>query len=146
MPTRSRIPASIAYRAVGTSAIFPACITGTFSFCLISPMSSKCGADAMPMIGIMRVKRASESMEPPSALITSTPPSIMSCATVNSSPGLRPFSRSSSKLIRALITKSSGTAARMALMTSSGYRIRFSCEPPNSSVRLFQNGVIKESR
>ncbi len=55
-----------------------------------------------------------------------------------------PPSTQSTDEMRVLIGLSFGQAARTALNTSSGNRMRFSSEPPYSSVRLFEAGEMKD--
>ena len=52
IPTRSSSPSRMAWRAVATSLIRLACITGTPTARLISPANSRCGATGVPIGGM----------------------------------------------------------------------------------------------
>ena len=63
-----------------------------------------------------------------------------------SAPSIPPSTQSVAEM-RTDMGRSCGQTSRMARKTSSGKRRRFSSEPPYSSVRRFESGVMKpESR
>ena len=75
MPTRSTSPSRRANRAVATSEMREACITGTSTARLISPANSRCGADGVPIDGITFASVASLSIVPRMTLRKSMPSS-----------------------------------------------------------------------
>src|ERR1700724_1699074 len=75
--------------------------------------------------------------------ITSAPAFLKKRATSAASSGVRPPGTQSCAEMRTLIGKLSGHTARMAEKTSTGYRQRFSRQPPYSSVRLLVRGETK---
>ena len=74
IPTMSSLPAAIAWRAVATSVMRAAWNTGRPVAARISPAKSRCGADGMPMIGIVSSSALSVSMWPRTTLRKSTRP------------------------------------------------------------------------
>ncbi len=77
----------------------------------------------------------------------SQPCAFSSCATFTASSGSIPPGAQSTAEMRTEIGLCSGQAARTASNTSSGKRIRFSSEPPYSSLRSLVSGEMKlESR
>lgn len=73
IPTRSRRPSRTACRAVATSAIREACITGTATARRISPAKSREGAAGVPIDGMTLASVASRSMVPLITLRKSMP-------------------------------------------------------------------------
>ena len=74
MPTMSSLPEAMAWRAVATSEIFAAWKVGKPVAARISPAKSRCGALAMPWIGMTSVRPASVSMWPRTTFRKSTSP------------------------------------------------------------------------
>ena len=130
----------MAWRAVATSEIRAACMTGMSIARLISPAKSRNGADGVPIDGITRASVASLSMVPLMRLRKSMPSAVYCRSACTASSGPRPSSRrasgvwswrtSSSIDIRMPTTNSGPTAARIAWMTRRGNAMRCSRLPP----------------
>ena len=77
----------------------------------------------------------------------SAPAAMNARAMCTASSPVTPPSTQSVAEMRTDIGRSLGQTARIAVKTSNGNRSRFSSEPPYSSVRWFESGVMKlESR